>query len=215
MTRLKLRAIYALDRLRFARFLRRWRGRLELSEDVSPNLRLVDLRIEPGGTVRIARGFAAERAAGNHLWAGAGARIELGERCWLRVECGDNRIRAFPGARISVGRDALINAAMLHAKAEITIGDDCLLGFGARIIDADLHPLDRETPERVAPVRIGDRVWIGSDTTVLRGVTIGDDVVVGARSVVTRDLPPRVLAAGAPARVLREIAPRAGAGAVV
>ena len=79
-----------------------------------------------------------------------------------------------------------------------------------RIIDADLHPLDSETPERIEPIRIGDRVWLGADTLVLRGVTIGDDSVVGAGSVVTRDLPPRVLALGAPARPVREIASRVG-----
>jgi acetyltransferase-like isoleucine patch superfamily enzyme len=98
---------------------------------------------------------------------------------------------------------------MFHAKREIRVGDDCLFGFGTRVLDADLHALDSRTPERVAPVHIGDRVWLGSDVTVLRGVTIGDDTVVGARSVVTRDLPPRVLAVGAPARPVRELARRA------
>jgi maltose O-acetyltransferase len=64
------------------------------------------------------------------------------------------------------------------------------------------------TPERIEPIRIGERVWIGSDVTVTRGVTIGDDAVVGARSVVTRDIPPRSLAVGTPAKVVREIARR-------
>jgi acetyltransferase-like isoleucine patch superfamily enzyme len=86
-----------------------------------------------------------------------------------------------------------------------------MLGFGSRVFDADLHDLDSETRERVAPVRIGARCWIGANVHVLRGVTIGDDVVVGAGSVVTRDLPPRVLAVGVPARPIRAIASREGA----
>ena len=68
------------------------------------------------------------------------------------------------------------------------------------MLDSDFHDLDVNTPERSTPVTIGERVWIASDVTVLQGVTIGDDVVVGARSVVTRDLPSRVLALGTPAR---------------
>jgi maltose O-acetyltransferase len=99
---------------------------------------------------------------------------------------------------------------MLHAKGRIRIGSNALIGCGVRIIDSDLHDLDRDTPERTEPITLGDRVWIGADTLVLRGVTIGDDVVVAAGSIVTRDLPSRSLAVGSPARVLREIAPRTG-----
>lgn len=208
MTRGALRAIQAWDRLCFARFRRRHGAALSLGDDVSPHLRLAELRIEPGGRLRIDAGFATERRRGNHLWVGADGSIELGERAWLRTEHGANRITAFPGARVRVGRDALINGAMLHAKRAITIGDECRIAFGARILDADLHALDSRTPERIDAVEIGDRVWLGADVIVLRGVTIGDDVVVGAGSVVTRDLPSRCLALGQPARPVRELAPR-------
>ena len=60
------------------------------------------------------------------------------------------------------------------------------------------------------PVEIGDRVWIGADVLVLRGVRIGDDVVVAAGAIVTRDLPSRCLAMGSPAKPVRDIAPRTG-----
>jgi acetyltransferase-like isoleucine patch superfamily enzyme len=56
-----------------------------------------------------------------------------------------------------------------------------------------------------APIRIGSNVWRGDKVTVLKGVTIADDVIVAANSVVTKDVPPRVMVAGAPARVIREI----------
>ena len=106
--------------------------------------------------------------------------MTLGDEVWLRTEHGENRLTAFPGARIEVGDRALLNGTMLHAKASIRIGSDSMLGFGSRIFDADLHPLDLETPERIEEVVIGERVWIASDVTVMRGVQIGDDVVVGA-----------------------------------
>jgi len=210
MSALALRGIHAVDRLRFALFRRRHGQALRIDGRVSPHLRLARLRVEPGGRVEIANGFATERQRGNHLWIGAGACLSLGERAWLRTEYGPNHITLFAGARVSIGPDALINGAMIHAKREISIGCEARLAFGVRILDADLHDLDCETPERVDPVRIGDRVWIGADAMVVRGVTIGDDVVVGAGSIVTRDLPPRCLALGRPARPVREIARRTG-----
>lgn len=207
---LALRTVYALDRVRFALFCVRWRQRVYAERRVSPNLRLARLRIEPGARLEVESGFATERQPGNFIWVQSGGTLHLGPASWLRTECGVNRLTVFPGGRIEVGARTLVNGAMLHAKREIHIGEDSMIGFGARIFDADLHPLDSETPERMEPVRIGDRVWIGTDVIVLRGVTIGDDVVVGAGSVVTRDLPPRVLALGAPARPVRELASRHG-----
>jgi acetyltransferase-like isoleucine patch superfamily enzyme len=205
-----LRLLHVYDRLRSARVRARFGSQLEMDADASPRLHLTDLRIEPGACVRIAAGFTTERRRGNVIWAQANSALALGERAWLRTEYGSNYITLFPGARIEIGPDALINAAMLHAKQEIRIGSDLRLGCGARIFDADLHDLDSATPERSAPVRIGDRVWIGANALVLRGVSIGDDVVVGAGSVVSRDLPPRCLALGAPARPVRKIASRVG-----
>jgi carbonic anhydrase/acetyltransferase-like protein (isoleucine patch superfamily) len=203
-----LRAVHAVDQLRFAAF-RRWHGAaLEVEDGASPNLRFARIRLGPGASLHIGTRFATERQPGNHFWIQQGGRVELASDVWLRTEHAPNRFTSFPGARIRLGKRALINGAMIHAKAAIEIGDDSMVGFGSRIFDADLHPLDVNTPERIEPIRIGERVWIGSDVTVTRGVTIGDDAVVGARSVVTRDIPPRSLAVGTPAKVVREIARR-------
>jgi maltose O-acetyltransferase len=202
--------IYRVDRLRFALFRARFGQRLRVQGPVSPNLRLMRLRVEPEGCLEIAPGVVTERQRGNEVWVQAGAHVRLGPGVWLRTEHASNQITAFPGARIEIGPRALLNGAMLHSKGEIRIGADSLLGFGVRVIDADLHDLDCETPERIGQVHIGERVWIGSDVTVLRGVTIGDDTVVGAGAVVTRDLPPRVLALGMPAKPVRSIASRIG-----
>jgi len=209
MQRWALIATSALDRALFRVFAARHRHSLHCGERVSASLRFARLRIEPGGRIEVGDGFATERQRGLHLWVQREARLEIGAGTWLRTEYGPNYLTAFPRAQIRIGARNLINSAMLHAKCSIETGEDCLIGFGARLIDADLHALDVDTPERMAPIRLGDRVWLGSDSTVLRGVTIGDDTVVGSRSVVTRDLPPRVLALGAPARPVRPIARRA------
>jgi maltose O-acetyltransferase len=203
-----LRAIHAWDRLCFAAFRARAGGGLELAGPVSPNLRFARLRLEPGARLLVGAGLATERQAGNLLWVQAGGTLTLGEEVWLRTEHGENRLTVFPGARMELGDRVFLNGAMLHAKREIRVGNDSMIGFGARVFDSDLHPIDLDTPERIEPVTIGERVWIGSDVTVARGVRIGDDVVVGARSVVTRDLPSRVVAVGAPAKPVREIGRR-------
>ena len=204
-----LRAIYRWDRLRFVLFAARFGERLRVDPSASPNLRFATLRIEPGATLEVGAGFAAERAPGNHVWIQSGGVVVLGPRVWLRTECGENRITAAEGARVEIGARCLVNGAMLHANVGIRIGSDSMIGFGSRVLDSDFHDLDVNTPERSAPVTIGERVWIASDVTILQGVTIGDDVVIGARSVVTRDVPSRTLALGFPAKPVRSIGPRA------
>jgi maltose O-acetyltransferase len=207
---LALRAIFRFDQACFALFRARYRRSLRVEGPSSPNLRFARLLLEPEARFEVGPGFATERQGGNRIWVQAGGRLELDRDVWLRTEYGPNLITVFPGARIRIGARALINGAMLHSKAEISLGDDSMIGFGSRIIDADLHDTDSENRERVEPIHIGNRVWIAADSLVLRGVRIGDDVVVGAGSIVTGDLPPRVLAVGAPARPIRDLASRVG-----
>ncbi len=207
---LRLRFIFACDRARFALRRRRQRPLWVTGADVSPNFRLAEVFSEPGARLVLRDGVVTERRCGNAFNLYRDSALVIGERTWLRTDYGTNRITAYAGARIEVGPDGLLNGAMLHAKRRIRIGREARIAFGVRVLDADLHDLDRETPERIAPVEIGDRVWLGADALVLRGVTIGDDVVVAAGSVVTRDLPSRCLAVGAPAVPIREIAPRTG-----
>jgi acetyltransferase-like isoleucine patch superfamily enzyme len=205
-----LRAIFAYDRARFAVFCARHGSALEIGSHVSPNLRFAELLLEPGARLEIGAGLATERRRGNRIWVQSNGRLALGPQVWLRTQHAENQLTVFPGAAIELAAGVFLNGAMLHAKRLIRVGERSMLGFGSRVFDADLHDLDADTPERVEPVRIGARCWIGANVHILRGVTLGDDVVVGAGSVVTRDLPSRVLAAGVPARVLRPIASREG-----
>ncbi|MBQ1490372.1 MAG: sugar O-acetyltransferase [Blautia sp.] len=113
------------------------------------------------------------------------------------------------GTHIKIGKNffANYNCVMIDV-AQITIGDDCLLGPSVSIYTAGhpLHPKTRASGyEYGKSVTIGDRVWIGGGVIIVPGVHIGHDVVIGAGSVVTKDIPDMVVAAGNPCRVIRKI----------
>jgi acetyltransferase-like isoleucine patch superfamily enzyme len=115
-------------------------------------------------------------------------------------------------ARVRIGAGTFLNLGVMVAAAGLVeIGEHCMLANGCFVSDAE-HRFD----DPVAPVpwqgftsrgatRIGDNVWCGANVVVTAGVTIGERCVIGANSVVTRDVPPFSVAAGAPARVLRTI----------
>ena len=92
--------------------------------------------------------------------------------------------------------------------SKVSIGRDVMFGPYVQVLTA-YHPLDPQQrtsgPELAAPIRIGHRAWIGAGAILCPGITIGDDTVIGAGSVVVKDIPSRVVAAGNPARVLRRI----------
>ncbi|CAJ1506109.1 sugar O-acetyltransferase [[Mycobacterium] holstebronense] len=114
------------------------------------------------------------------------------------------------GIYISIGVNCFVNYdAVFLDCAPITIGDHVSIGPRAQLLTA-LHPIDdiearRAGWESAAPITLGDNVWLAAGVIVCPGVTIGADTVVGAGSVVTRDLPAGVLAAGNPCRILRPI----------
>jgi acetyltransferase-like isoleucine patch superfamily enzyme len=194
-----LRTIQLWDRLRLAR-LRRCHPGLEIDPAASTNLASARYALAPGARLRIAAGVVTERLAGKlcfHLEPGA--EVEIGEGTWLRTELGEVHVVAFAGARLRLGPECFLNASHVSAKCALLLGRRVWVGPGSRILDSDQHDYDKERPERSEPVRIDDHVWIASDCTVLRGVHIGEHSIVGARSLVTRDVPPHTLALGAPA----------------
>ncbi|MDI5966219.1 sugar O-acetyltransferase [Streptantibioticus silvisoli] len=113
------------------------------------------------------------------------------------------------GRHISLGARTFVNFnAVFLDLAPVTVGEDVQIGPNVQLLTST-HELGarrrREGWERAVPVTVGDNVWLGGGVIVCPGVTIGADTVVGAGAVVTRDLPPGVLAVGSPARVVREL----------
>ena len=91
----------------------------------------------------------------------------------------------------------------IHAGERVTIGDGTLISWDCCIMDRDYHKLMSET-EATGPVTIGKHVWIGCNSLILKGVTIGDGAVIAAGSVVTKDVPEKAVVGGNPARIIKE-----------
>jgi acetyltransferase-like isoleucine patch superfamily enzyme len=115
-----------------------------------------------------------------------------------------------PGAVVKIGADSRIYGSCIHAYSSIEIGRNCLIAANCQIMDANGHELSfsdvdnrKNTRDAGRPVVIEDSVWLGTGTIVLPGVRIGKGSVIGAGSVVREDVPPMVLAAGNPAKVIR------------
>lgn len=125
----------------------------------------------------------------------------------------DESVTLFPpftsdfGRNIRLGERVFINSGCrFQDQGGITIGEDCLIGHNV-VIATLQHGIDpaRRADLLPAPVVLGRNVWLGANVTVLPGVRIGDDAIVGAGSVVTRDVPAAAIAVGSPARVVRGI----------
>ncbi len=174
--------------------------------------------------IRFLQGAASRMRAAFYKMLG----VKIEGACWLRsieIPRGHSDIRIADGAqfdrgvvllisgeargaeKIVIGRTAYINrATMIDASERVEIGANAMIGPFCYITDHD-HVIGSADALVSKPTRIGERCWLGAHVTVLKGVNIGDDTVIGAGSVVTKSLPARVIAVGNPARVLREIAP--------
>ncbi len=115
------------------------------------------------------------------------------------------------GKNITIGRDVFINSGChFQDQGGIKIGDGALIGHNAVLatIDHDLDPaMNRKN--HYAPIKIGAHVWIGSNATILSGVSIGEWSVVAAGAVVTKDVPPMTVVGGVPARIIKRITEKA------
>ncbi len=139
------------------------------------------------------------------VWVAKG-KIVLGRRVRSEAAVRKSEIGAGAGGTLSVGDGTNWNqGCTIVAAHSIRIGNVVMIGDGCSITDSSYHEVDSETPVRLAEVVIEDNVWLGRGVTVLAGVTIGKGSVIAAGSVVTRDVPAGVLAAGSPAKVIKEL----------
>lgn len=120
----------------------------------------------------------------------------------------DVRISTGVGARISIGDHSYVGeGSNLMAARDITIGKHCSISWHVLFMDNSSHPLgfNGDTPTiKVGPIHIEDHVWIGCRAVILKGVTVGEGAIIANNAVVTKDVPPRTMVAGNPARVVKE-----------
>jgi acetyltransferase-like isoleucine patch superfamily enzyme len=133
--------------------------------------------------------------------------INIGDHVRINARTVPVELAASKGAQLMIGAGTYLNYGVsISSQQHVQIGSNCLIGNYANIMDGDFHDLyDHSLPGKVAPVIIEDDVWIGIRAVVLKGVTIGRRSVIGAGSVVTRDIPPGSLALGVPAQVIRQL----------
>jgi len=131
--------------------------------------------------------------------------VILGRWSWLGDDC---KIRAHEGV-ISIGAKSVLGQeCTLYCYQHISIGRECIIADRTMMIDFDHGTAEVERPIRdqgiyKRDVRVGHNVWIGYGACLLRGVTVGDNAVIGTTAVVTADVPADAVVGGAPARVLR------------
>jgi acetyltransferase-like isoleucine patch superfamily enzyme len=150
----------------------------------------------------------------------AGSNIQLGDRLILRSWTNSNPVAPFhrvfistrrPEAEIIIGDDCGITGGSIIAAERVEVGGRTLIGSNCLVTDTDFHPLDKDQRGFEAddstsqPVKIGTDVFIGTQTIILKGSSIGMGSVIGAGSVVSGEIPANVIAAGNPAKIIREL----------
>jgi acetyltransferase-like isoleucine patch superfamily enzyme len=132
--------------------------------------------------------------------------IVIGDKLILFSHVAATELVSLPGGKVEIGNNVFINyGSSIGASELVKIGDGCQIGSHAIIMDNDYHQAEDKTarPES-EPVILEKQVWLGVRVTILKGVKIGEGAVVAAGSVVTKDVAPRTLVAGVPARVIKK-----------
>jgi len=182
--------------------------------------------------IRLLREFLAKRYVHKNcdFTAGQNSKInfrQLGRRLPAKLAIGSETITQCVVtadrnvAVVSIGNNTFIGGSTLVCAEQIEIGNDVMISWGCTIIDHNAHAVNwkmriddvRDTMRgtkdwtnvKIKPVRICDKAWIGFNSLILKGVTIGEGAIVGAGSVVTRDVAPFTIVAGNPARVVSEM----------
>jgi len=136
---------------------------------------------------------------------GRDARVELGRWSWIghgtKIRCHEGTVSI--GAKTVMGQECTISAFQ-----HVSIGRECVIADRVMLIDFDHGMVEVERPVRLQgiykrDVHVGNNVWIGYGACILRGVTVGDNAVIGTNAVVTHDVPANAVVGGAPARVIR------------
>jgi acetyltransferase-like isoleucine patch superfamily enzyme len=136
---------------------------------------------------------------------GRKGRVNLGRWSWIgdgtKIRCHEGVVDI--GAKTVLGQECTISAYQ-----HVSIGRECVVADRVMLIDFDHGMVEVERPIRLQgiykrDVRVGNNVWIGYGACILRGVTVGDNAVIGTNSVVTKDVPPNAVVGGVPARVIR------------
>ena len=177
---------------------------------------LLGWKARHSGAVRVGRGTSI---AWRRIKQVTGNQLSVGEDSIIHADISFEE----SGGKIQIGSRTFVGRSDLVCYRSLTIGDDVIMSWGITVVDHDSHSIEwdkRRNDVRDwgkgkkdwqhiahAPVVIGNKAWIGFNVSILKGVTIGEGAVIGACSVVTRDIPPYAMAVGNPAGVIRSLSP--------
>jgi maltose O-acetyltransferase len=165
------------------------------------------LKLRLGERVHFGRNFQTN---GRLVIKGPG-RVVFGDdvNAWAHAEK-NVLITYTPESYITIGSGTRLNGAGIMAYTHVEIAPCCILG-STLVFDSDFHPLDPATrhdpdaPVTCAPIYVEENAWLAGQSAVLKGVTVGRNSVVGFRAVVSEDVPPDVVVAGNPARIVKKL----------
>lgn len=158
------------------------------------------------------RGSRNQISVGTRALANMQVKLD-GDDCRLHIDADCNltfnaNLRAGGAIHVGEGTTMVKGSLQVHETGTITIGKDCMISKRVYLSVSDIHPIyDRDTGERLNPaasVQIGDHVWLGLRSMIMKGAEIGTGAVVAAGAVVSGQVPPHTIVAGTPARVVRE-----------
>jgi len=149
---------------------------------------------------------------GSNLYIGVGVRLNSRNKGYhINMHSPVKLFADKPGAEIRIGDETRIHGACIHAYKLVEIGNNCLIAANCQIFDGNGHDLSFpdvknriNTKGTCRPIKIEDNVWIGANSIVLPGVTIGKGSVISANSVVVKDVPSMVVAGGNPAKIIKD-----------
>jgi acetyltransferase-like isoleucine patch superfamily enzyme len=175
---------------------------------------LLGWRARHSGAVRVGRGTSIAWRRLKHV---SGNQLSVGEDSIIHADISFEE----SGGNIQIGSRTFVGRSHLVCYRSLMIGDDVIMSWGITVVDHDSHSLEwekrcndvrdwgkgRKNWQHIAhaPVVIGNKAWVGFNVSILKGVTIGEGAVIGACSVVTRDIPPYSVVVGNPARVVRSL----------
>ena len=184
--------VYKVDRNSFKRTLP------EIASESLKLLRGFFVKVkfaECGPLLRVGKGVVIIRKNGAIR---VGRKVQLHKGVKLSAFGNEYSTEIIIGDNTSIG-----DRTEIHAGKKVEIGRGCNIAWDVCIMDRDYHKFNSKT-EDIKPVKIGDDVWIGCNSIILKGITIGNGAVIAAGSVVTKDVPPKTLVGGNPAKVLKE-----------
>lgn len=210
-----MRLVQAWDRVRLARLMRAHPG-LAIDPAASSNLAVARWELGKNARVVIEAGVVVERVPNAlRIHVEDGGELRIGRDTWLRTEVELVHLVVYPGGKLTIGAEGWLNGCLVSSKQEVTTGVRTWIGPGTHVYDSDQHDFDDATPEQSAPVRMGDHIWVGARVMVLKGVSIGSHSIIGAHSLVSRDVPEHSVAYGIPAQRRAEVGDRSLVSAVV